>query len=298
MQGVNGFLLFIKLFKYMTFSDRVRFLFKILSRSALDLFIFMIVMFIVMAAFALAGYCAFASDVKDFRTFGKGFGNLFRYLVTDMNYEELSGSSVMVGNIFYCLWNLMMIIVLANVFIAILCDAYSEVVTELAEKEERMKKFGVKVSMMDKIRRSFMSSPKRFSSLYNNDGKIIDAQRIVKKLRISEDEAKLMINKYDKTGDGKLTLEEYKNLVNDMDKDKDGVLDMDEMTKLAVTTEKNKMSDSNDLTVTTIVDDEDNELADTSSRPTPMAANSVQIATLEARLSKIDVMLTKLLERE
>jgi len=60
---VNGFLLFLKMFKYMTFSERVRFLFRMMQRSSTDLLIFAIVLCVFFMAFGIAGLQFFTSQL-------------------------------------------------------------------------------------------------------------------------------------------------------------------------------------------------------------------------------------------
>jgi len=83
LQMVNGFLLYTKLFKYMRFSKRVRFLFAMFEKSAADLLIFGIAMLVFLLTFALPGFLLFCSDVNDFRDFGKSFTNLIRFTVSE-----------------------------------------------------------------------------------------------------------------------------------------------------------------------------------------------------------------------
>lgn len=134
-QMVNGFILMIKLMKYMTFNPRIKFLFAILNHSAQDLFVFSIVLFVLFMAFGFAGFLLFSSDVEEFRTFPHSIINLVRFLISDLEYDTLTESSVVWGSIFYCLWGIVMILILANVFIAILTDAYMEVQKQRTESE-------------------------------------------------------------------------------------------------------------------------------------------------------------------
>lgn len=98
---VNGFLLFLKLFKYLTFSPRLLFLVGIMKKAYCDILIFMVAFMIIMFGFALMGYIAFSSDVFTFRTFDKGIANLVQYLVTDMDINAMMSSSKFIGNLYY-----------------------------------------------------------------------------------------------------------------------------------------------------------------------------------------------------
>ncbi len=58
--------------------------------------------------------------------------NMVRFTLVDMNYSALSLSSRLWGSFFF-LWSLLMLLILANVFIAILTEAYSQVQMELTD---------------------------------------------------------------------------------------------------------------------------------------------------------------------
>ena len=97
------------------------------ERTATDLFIFVIVLFLFILAFATTAFLSFSSDVEDFRSLNSSILNLVRYTVTDMDVQLLTNSSLIIGPIFFVFWSLLMILILANVFIAILSDAYNAI---------------------------------------------------------------------------------------------------------------------------------------------------------------------------
>merc|ERR1719319_1575680 len=132
---VNGFLLYLKMFKYMTFSRRIKFLFAMFKRSANDLFIFCIVLSVVFAAFGMVGFLAFSTDVHDFRSLPHAMVNLVRFTIAEPPYDELRNSNKALGSLYFGVWGLVMLLILANVFIAILCDAYADVIGEVEEEE-------------------------------------------------------------------------------------------------------------------------------------------------------------------
>ena len=112
MSSVNAFLLWIKILKYLQFSKRVSFLFETLKEAWTDLVYYMLIFFVLTAAFAHAGYIlnsslpssvceghfliahvtefccdcvansyvAFSSDHEGFRSFSQSFLLLFRAL--------------------------------------------------------------------------------------------------------------------------------------------------------------------------------------------------------------------------
>lgn len=199
---VNGFLLFIKLFKYFTFSPKLTFLVGIMKKTYVDIFIFMVAFMIIMFGFALMGYIAFSSDVYTFRTFGHASGNLIQYLLTDMDIESLMNSNKYIGNIYYIVWSLVMILVLSNVFIAILCDAYSEVQEELKESCAKFDVEGAKF---------FKRFTSRFSKINKDGDRFVDAKELKAGCNVNAEVAEEIIKKY-AGEDGKLDHEEYKKM--------------------------------------------------------------------------------------
>ena len=213
LQMVNGFLLWIKMFKYFTFSKRIRFLFAMFERTATDLFIFVIVLFIFILAFATTAFLSFSSDVEDFRSLNSSILNLVRYTVTDMDVELLSNSSLIIGPIFFVFWSLLMILILANVFIAILSDAYNAINTE--QKDE---KFNISKTL-SKTYKDFITSIKQNISIKstfseidkNNDGQV-NAIELQKTTGLKQKDAQTVINMFDTNNDGNLNKQEMNEL--------------------------------------------------------------------------------------
>jgi len=217
IQMFNGFILVIKLMKYMTFSTRIQFLFAILSHSAQDLAIFAIVLFVLFGAFGFSGFLLFSSDVESFRTFPHSFLNLFRFLIGDIDYEPLAESSTIYGSIFYCCFGVVMLLILSNVFIAILCDAYVEV--KKKGEDENEKSLGAILSTPFKNLTRWMKAKSFDDGDRDGDGRIC-ADELAQCANISRIAAKQFISAYDKNGDGTLTRKEFRRLKKDQTLDK------------------------------------------------------------------------------
>ena len=134
----NSFSLFLRLFKYFTFSDRFVFLFRMLYKSGSDMLIFLIALFVFIIAFALAGFTLFSSDVEEYRSLTYSIANSIRYLVANMSFQELVKSDRVAGPIFFTIWGVTIVLILANVFIAILSEAYASLQDEI-DKETTLK---------------------------------------------------------------------------------------------------------------------------------------------------------------
>ena len=217
---INGFLLWMKLFKYMTFSNRVRFLFTMLQRSSQDLLIFSIVLFVFFLAFGMAAFLSFSSDVNDFRSLSMSIVNLMRYTVTDLDYQKLRESNKFLGSFYYCAWSILMILILANVFIAILSDAYATISNETDDEEKlfqslkrhvakSLKAMRQNSKILNKVltwkRRSVQSIFKQTDK--NDDGQL-SSKEVAQVLQIKKEKADEIIQQFDKDGDNLLNEEE------------------------------------------------------------------------------------------
>ncbi len=213
LQMVNGFLLWIKMFKYFTFSKRIRFLFAMFERTATDLFIFVIVLFLFILAFATTAFLSFSSDVEDFRSLNSSILNLVRYTVTDMDVQLLTNSSLIIGPIFFVFWSLLMILILANVFIAILSDAYNAINIEQKDEKLNISK------TLSKTYKDFITSLKQNISIKstfsdidkNNDGQV-NAIELQKTTGLKRKDAQNVINMFDTDNDGNLNQQEMNKL--------------------------------------------------------------------------------------
>ena len=200
IQMVNGFLLWIKMFKYFTFSKRIKFLFNMFQNTATDLIIFMIVLFIFVLAFSTTAFLAFSSDVEEFRSLNSSILNLVRYTVTDMDLQKLSDSSLVVGPIFFVLWSLLMILILANVFIAIMCDAYNAINDSHKDEDIGIPNFGLN-SIMNKFKNIGTFFNSSFSSIDKNNDGIVNNKELAKCTGLNQKDAQLVINTFDKNKD-------------------------------------------------------------------------------------------------
>jgi hypothetical protein len=197
LMTINGFLLWIKMFKYFTFSRRIRFLFAMFEKVGVDLVVFGISLLVFVFAFATTAFLSFSSDVYEFRSFSSSILNLIRFIVSDMDLDSLSTSNKIFGPIFYCSWNLLIILVLANIFIAILSDAYS--IVNLETREETFS-FGGFQDAFGKYF-SFLTNWKDVDK--DGDGHI-SKEELSTSAGISQVEACSVIEIFDQDGDGKL----------------------------------------------------------------------------------------------
>jgi len=209
MQMVNGFLLYLKMFKYMTFSRRIKFLFAMFKRSANDLFIFCIVLSVVFAAFGMVGFLAFSTDVHDFRSLPHAMVNLVRFTIAEPPYDELRNSNKALGSLYFVVWGLVMLLILANVFIAILCDAYADVIGEMEEDD---------TPSLLKMFEGLIRRIRNFRKLdVDHDGQLSEGE-IAEAMHVSKNQAHDIIEQYDVNHDGKLDQSEYTEMIKDKER--------------------------------------------------------------------------------
>ncbi|VDL91743.1 unnamed protein product [Schistocephalus solidus] len=87
--GILVFLVWIKIFKYVSFNKTMNQLNLTLCSCAKDIAGFGVMFFIVFFAFAQLGYLAFGTQVTDFATFSTSLLTLFRIILGDFDFQAL-----------------------------------------------------------------------------------------------------------------------------------------------------------------------------------------------------------------
>eukprot|EP00484_Ammonia_sp_Unknown_P018940 CAMPEP_0197025922 /NCGR_PEP_ID=MMETSP1384-20130603/6121_1 /TAXON_ID=29189 /ORGANISM="Ammonia sp." /LENGTH=743 /DNA_ID=CAMNT_0042454511 /DNA_START=22 /DNA_END=2253 /DNA_ORIENTATION=- len=213
--AINGALLWIKLFKYLAINKRLRFLFTMLGRSSTDILMFVIVLGVFVIAFGTAGFLTFNSDVDDFRSYVFSMSNMVRFTIVDMDYPSLTLSARLWGSAFYFFWSLLMLLILANVFIAILTEAYSQVQMELTDDDKLDLNFlglnGAFSKVREAVTARINAAVKHDDFDEDGDGKV-SAKELAEQTNITEERAKEIIAQYDVDHDGQLDAEEFERL--------------------------------------------------------------------------------------
>jgi len=197
---VNGLLLYFKLFKYLNASKKMRLLFRVFYKTAADMFTFIVILCVFYMAYGLCGYLIFSSDVSDFRELKIAIMNLFRYTVTDMDYEALKQSSISTGTLYYVSWTLIIVLVLVNVVVAILSEGFEEVQEENKNSPEEF-------TLTKFIPKSFRKLI--FQKIDTNQDGFLDEYEFAAAHGIDVKKAKEIIEKYDVNNDGKMDMAEF-----------------------------------------------------------------------------------------
>merc|ERR1719499_768270 len=116
-------------------------------------------------------------------------------------------SSRLWGSFFYFVWSLLMLLILANVFIAILSEAYANVAADLQENAKSPSKF------FGKIKRKFTSRMGKFKEeleAMDEDGDgVITAEELAEATNVPLERAKEVIAENDQDGNGTLDISEF-----------------------------------------------------------------------------------------
>ncbi|KAL5103963.1 Polycystic kidney disease 2-like 1 protein [Taenia crassiceps] len=129
--GALVFLVWIKIFKYVSFNKTMNQLNLTLANCAKDIAGFGVMFFIVFFAFAQLGYLAFGTQVSDFGTFATSLMTLFRIILGDFDFQALHDAQSFLGPLYFLVYIFFVFFVLINMFIAIINDTYLEVKSNL-----------------------------------------------------------------------------------------------------------------------------------------------------------------------
>ena len=134
----NGALLFLRVFKYLRGSERLSFMLLLFMDAAVDISIIFFSLFIVLLAFALCGFLFLASNVSEFRTIWHAIGSLIRSVVDPMQYHRMVRNHPIAGTFFFVIWNLIILLVLINIFIAVISQSYVKIWEERGDDETKL----------------------------------------------------------------------------------------------------------------------------------------------------------------
>ncbi|KAG4067829.1 hypothetical protein HA402_010515 [Bradysia odoriphaga] len=126
------FLVWIKIFKYVSFNKTMQQFCTTLKRCATDLLGFGFMFFVAFIAYAQLGYILFGTENENFRTFRDSLFTLLRTILGDFDYLAIEQANRILGPIFFITYIFIMFFVLlaSNMFLAIINDTYSEVKSE------------------------------------------------------------------------------------------------------------------------------------------------------------------------
>ena len=136
-------LMLINVFTYYEFQPRLQIINKTFGYAAAPLGQFVILFLVIFIGFAVLGHTFFGSSSRDFASFENSLVVLFEGVMGNMDVGPTIGNTnlgyvgSLPGQIFFFGWVVLAFLLLMNIFIAILMDAYSAAKDDSAEESER-----------------------------------------------------------------------------------------------------------------------------------------------------------------
>ena len=127
INAITLFLVYIKIFKYVSLNKRLTHLRETLIKSTKALTSFIMLFSIFFIAYASFGYLLFGYNMPKFRSFSQSFFTLFRIMVGDTGFKVLRKQYSIWGPIFFMSFVFFCKFILFNMFLAIINDSYAGV---------------------------------------------------------------------------------------------------------------------------------------------------------------------------
>ncbi|CAG2064213.1 unnamed protein product [Timema podura] len=137
IEAVALFFAWIKVIKFVSFTKSTSEISNTISRCVTDLLGFVLMFFTLFISFAILAYLIFGCQVERFSHPVVSLFSLLRIIQADFDYDELDKASKLIGPIYFIFFILIFYFVLTNMFLAIICDTYSSVKSEIAVKRQR-----------------------------------------------------------------------------------------------------------------------------------------------------------------
>lgn len=132
------FLSIFKSFKFMSLSDNLNFMYKIILRAKTEILGFMTVYFILIACFAFFSQQLFGYEIRNFHNFQSSIISLVRLSVgiLDIDYDLMKEADSFFTPVFITVFVFVCMLTAINMFIAILSEYYEIVKTESTQLKE------------------------------------------------------------------------------------------------------------------------------------------------------------------
>lgn len=223
--AVNFFLLYFKIFKFLYAVPRMNSMIKTCSRIVVDIFFFLVMATIVMFGFCAAFYMVFGADLAEFKTLGDSLGALMRLTLGDFDYFGMSQVNTIMTPFLFYLFVTFVFMILLNMFLAIIADAYSEVKEEETEEDinfytKLAEQLGAQMKALVFRRNRVNQLVKELKTSDKNADDLIDIDELKEALK--DHPTALLL----------LESSSPQELLKKYDVDSDGVLDKEEMTTI------------------------------------------------------------------
>ena len=235
LYGTNGLLIWLKLFKYITITNRLERMSKTIKRCAIDILTYLFVFFVWIMAFSVMGFLVFGRNFKRYSTFGSSVLSSIRAMFGDFDFDGISQANSVMGPPYILLWLFCSTTILLNMLIAIICDMYSLVISE--DETASTPSIFDRLRQAAVIRLELMGFIKSQNLIEEMERKLTAGVDKDDDGLIDEDELREFLS-----AEGALEVfgaKSVREVLDTFDKDKTGKLDADEMKQLqAVLIEK------------------------------------------------------------
>ena len=159
------FLANLKLLKLMRFNHRIYLFTKTLSKAALPLFSFLVVFLVFHTAYSLLSYSVYGSVLPEYRSFLTTIETLFSAVMGGFDFETVQANNRLLGPVIFFSFQMVMVMILMNVFLTILMDSFAEV---QADEHLKSKDYEVVEYMLRQFKHFFVKTGK-VGSVSEND---------------------------------------------------------------------------------------------------------------------------------
>ena len=159
------FLANLKLLKLMRLNHRIYLFTKTLSKAALPLFSFLVVFLVFYIAFSFLFYSIYGSVLPEYRSFLTTIETLFSAVMGGFDFETVQANNRLLGPVIFFSFQMVMVMILMNVFLTILMDSFAEV---QADEHLKSKDYEVVEYMLRQFKHFFVKTGKVWSVSEND----------------------------------------------------------------------------------------------------------------------------------
>ena len=134
LDGLCVVALFFQLFKYLQLSPATNMLWAVLLKAGKDMMYFLLMFFILLLGFGLMGEQMLGTYLDGYSNIMRCMITLFTVLMGDFDVDDFKMANPAFGIMFFIVYILLMFLMLMNIFLAILGEAYSMVRAEADEE--------------------------------------------------------------------------------------------------------------------------------------------------------------------
>ncbi|EDW04156.1 polycystic kidney disease 2-like 2 protein isoform X1 [Drosophila grimshawi] len=138
MMAILAFLVWIKIFKFISFNKTLVQFTTTLKRCSKDLAGFSLMFGIVFLAYAQLGLLLFGTKHPDFRNFVTSILTMIRMILGDFQYNLIEEANRVLGPIYFLTYILLVFFILLNMFLAIIMETYNSVKSEITQGRSQL----------------------------------------------------------------------------------------------------------------------------------------------------------------